>query len=319
MVQQTKERSEWPAKKTLAALGIPRGSYYRWLQEEAWAREQQETPRPVQPFEALEEERQAVVKYAREHAAIRHRELAWKMIDDDAAYLSPSTVYRILREANLMCRQRGRQKRLREEEEKAQRPDEIWGTDLMYVKVNGVNYYYLAFIDEYSRYIVHWELLSSMDGNSISLGGQAALETLPRDQAGKLLSQPTIRSDNGSGFISKEFHGVLEHYGLTHVKIRPHCPEENGIMERSNRTVREALEGEELTSRYQAEEAIGRIIRWYNEERLHSSLGYLRPIDYYRGDPAVLHAARKQKLTIARHRRREKNLALRQPTLALTR
>ena len=35
-----------------------------------------------------------------------------------------------------------------------QRPDEIWGTDLMYVKVNGVNYY-LAFIDEYSRYIVH--------------------------------------------------------------------------------------------------------------------------------------------------------------------
>jgi putative transposase len=155
VVKQTKERSGWPAKKTLAALGIPRGSYYRWLKEEAWAREQKETPRPVQPFEALEEERQAVLKYAREHAAVRHRELAWKMIDDDAAYLSPSTVYRILREANLMCRQRGRQKRHREEEEKAKRPDEIWGTDLMYVKVNGVNYYYLAFIDEYSRYIVH--------------------------------------------------------------------------------------------------------------------------------------------------------------------
>lgn len=67
----------------------------------------------------------------------------------------------------------------------------------------------------------------------------------------------------------------LEFGARTHVKIRPHCPEENGIMERSNRTVREALEGEELTSRYQAEEAIGRIIRWYNEERLHSSLGYL--------------------------------------------
>lgn len=318
MVEQAKERSEWPAKKTLAALGIPRGSYYRWLKEEAWAREQKEAPRPVQPFEALPEERQAVLKYAREHAAIRHRELAWKMIDDDAAYLSPSTVYRILREADLMHRQPGRQKRRREEEEKAKRPDEIWGTDLMYVKVNGVNYYYLAFIDEYSRYIVHWELLSSMDGSSLSLGGQSALEKLPRDPADRLLVQPTIRSDNGSGYISKEFHGVLEHYGLTHVRIRPHCPEENGIMERSNRTVREALEEEELTSRYQAEEAIGRIIRWYNEERLHSALGYLRPIDYYRGDPATLHAARKHKLTTARHRRREKNLTLQQPTLPLT-
>ena len=66
MVKQTKERSGWPAKKTLSALGIPRGSYYHWLKEEAWAREQKETPRPVQPFEALAEERQAVLKYARE-------------------------------------------------------------------------------------------------------------------------------------------------------------------------------------------------------------------------------------------------------------
>ena len=68
------------------------------------------------------------------------------MIDDDAAFLDPSTVYRILREENLMCRQRGRQKRHREEEEKAQRPDEIWGTDLMYVKVNGVKHGPIAVI-----------------------------------------------------------------------------------------------------------------------------------------------------------------------------
>jgi len=51
------------------------------------------------------------------------------------AFLSSSTVYRILREANLMCRQRGRKKRYREEIEKATRPDERWGTDLMYVTI----------------------------------------------------------------------------------------------------------------------------------------------------------------------------------------
>lgn len=316
IVQQTKERSGWPAKRTLAALGIPRGTYYRWLQEQAWTKEQ-EAVRPVQPFEALPEERRAVLGYARAHGEIRHRELAWRMVDDNVAFLSPSTVYRILREENLMCRQRGRKKRYREEVEKATRPDQRWGTDLMYVKINEVNYYYLAFIDEYSRYIVYWELLSSMDGNSVSLGGQAAVETLSRDEAGKLLVKPEIRSDNGSCYISKEFHGVLEHFGLTHVKIRPHCPEENGIMERSNRTVREALEEEELTGRYQAEEAIGRIIRWYNHERLHSSLGFLRPVDYYRGDPPTMHEARRVKLAAARHRRREKNLELRQPTLPL--
>jgi hypothetical protein len=40
-------------------------------------------------------------------------------------------------------------------------------------------------------------------------------------------------------------------------------------------------------------------------------------MDYYRGDPATLHAARRRKLAEARHRRREKNLKLRQPTLPL--
>jgi putative transposase len=315
-VQETKDRSGWSAQRTLAALGISRGSYYRWLKEEAWAKEQADF-RPVQAFEALPEERAAVLAYARRHPEIRHRELAWRMIDEEVAFLSSSTVYRILREANLMCRQRRRKKRYREEIEKATRPDERWGTDLMYVTVSGVNYFYLTFIDEYSRYIVHWELLANMEGHSVSVGGQKALETLPRTERGGLLARPEIRSDNGSGFISKEFHGVLEHYGLTHVKIRPHCPEENGIMERSNRTVREALEEAEPASRYEAEAALGRIIRWYNYERLHSSLGYLRPIDYYRGDPQSLHEARRKKMAAARHRRREKNLELRQPTLPI--
>jgi putative transposase len=322
IVQQTKTRVGWSARRTLETLGISRGSYYRWLKEEAWARERKGAVAPVQPFEALPEERAAVLAYAREHGGIRHRELAWRMIDEDVAYLSSSTVYRILREADLMCRQRGRVKRYREEIEKASRPDQRWGTDLMYIKVQDATYYYLGFIDEYSRYLVHWELLSSMDGQSVSVASEAALESLPRQADGSLVVKPEIRSDNGSCYISKEFHGVLAHHGLTHVRIKPHCPEENGIMERSNRTVREALEDIGLESdleanRYQAEAAIGRIVAWYNTERLHSSLGFLRPIDYYRGQPDTLHEARRRKLVVARHERREKNLKLRQPTLPL--
>ena len=66
-------------------------------------------------------------------------------------------------------------------------------------------------------------------------------------------------------------------------------------MERANRTIGEALEGEELTDYLQAVKVIARLIRWYNEERLHSALGFLRPVDYYRGNPdgAVRRAAAK--------------------------
>ena len=85
----------------------------------------------MQSYEALEEEKQAVRSYACRHTELRHRELAWRMIDEEVAYLSPSTVYRILRESNLVCPWRRRAKRRREELEKAQRPNERWGTDLI--------------------------------------------------------------------------------------------------------------------------------------------------------------------------------------------
>ena len=138
--------------------------------------------------------------------------------------------------------------------------------------------------------------------------------TLPRDEQGELERTPEIRSDNGSGYISGDFRAVLEHHGLTHQRIRPHCPEVNEIMERANRTFREALEEHELANRFAAEDALGQIIGWYNQERLHSSLGDLRPIDYYRGQPESLHEARRRKLSAARHRRQEQNLQLRQQT-----
>ncbi len=57
---------------------------------------------------------------------------------------------------------------------------------------------------------------------------------------------PRLRSDNCSGYISREFRAVLDENGLGHQRIKPHCPEESGIIERSNRTLREALEGEDL-------------------------------------------------------------------------
>jgi transposase InsO family protein len=317
-VQATKSRSGWPVKRTLSVLAIAVSSYYRWLKEEKWAQESPPEPTPpVQVYEATEAEKGAVRAYALKHPAIRHRELAWRMVDEDVVCLSPSTVYRILKEQNLVSPWRRREKRSREDHEKATRPDERWATDLMYVEVAGLKYYQLNFIDEYSRYIVHHELLPNMEGAAVSVEAQRAIEKLLAQQGGEIPEQgmPEVRSDNGSCYISREFRGVLDEHGLCHNRIKPHCPEENGIMERANRTFREAMDGEELTDLYQAREVMSKIINWYNQERLHRALGYLRPIDYYRGNPGQLHEARRHKMATARHRRREQNLKLRQRTL----
>ena len=55
-------------------------------------------------------------------------------------------------------------------------------------------------------------------------------------------------------------------------------------MERAYRTLREALEGQELSDRPQSEPVLKHVVGWYNHQRLHRALGYLRPVDYYRGD-----------------------------------
>jgi transposase InsO family protein len=320
-VALTKRRSGWPVERTLTALGVSRTTYYRWQRAAALQVAgglSGPPPQPIQPYEALPEEKAAVIEYALKHPELRHRELAWRMVDEDLVYVSSSTVYRILREAKLVCPWSRRTKRRREETEKAIRADQIWATDIKYVWVGDRHYFLVCFLDEYSRYIVHHELLLGMDGASVSVAAQAALETLPRDAEGRLLRRPAIRSDNGSCYISREFGGVLDEHELSHRRIKPHCPEENGLMERANRTLGEALEEEDLTDYLQAVKVIGRLIRWYNEERLHSALGFLRPMDYYRGEPEELYSERRRKLSEARHRRKEKNMRLRQPTLPLT-
>lgn len=309
-------------RRTLQQLDVSPASYYRW-RKESWQAKAvpAKPPRSVQVYEATDEEKRAVRSYALKHPGIRHRELAWRMVDEEVACLSTSTVYRILKGENLVCPWTRRKKRTREDEEKAQRADEIWATDLMYVQIGGRMYYLVTFLDEYSRLIVHHALVGSMDGITVSVEAQTAIERLLKERGGELPPQgmPRVRSDNGSCYVSREFRGVLDEYCLGHQRIKPHCPEENGTIERSNRTLREALDGAELTDLLQARDVIAGIVKWYNADRLHSALGYLRPIDYYRGDPIRLHEERRRKMAEARHRRREKNLKLRQPTLPLER
>ena len=186
----------------------------------------------------------------------------------------------------------------------AKHPDEKWQTDIMYVKIRNRFFYLIIFIDEYSRYIVHHNLLTSMDGDSVSIEAQVAIKKLRKDS----IAEPIIQSDNGSSFISMEFRVVLKQNNLTQKLIKPHTPEQNGIVERANKTMRESLVPVILTDYDHARHEISKIVDNYNNKRRHSSLNYLMPMQYYRGNPESFLMIRQSKIEKARILRRERNM-----------
>jgi len=101
---------------------------------------------------------------------------------------------------------------------------------------------------------------------------------------------------------------VIQHFELEEIPIRVRHPESNGRIKRYHHSVRdEAFGDRETEDFYQAKDLLGQWVNYYDNERLHSALNYLRPVDYYRGNPDALLAERKRKLREATNRRREVN------------
>ncbi len=115
------------------------------------------------------------------------RLLAYSMIDNDVAYLSPSEVYKILKKYELIAPWE-RKTWPSSRPERAKHPDERWQVDIMYVKIRERFFYLIIFIDEYSRYIVHHALMTSMDSNSIRMEAQRTIQYPKRES----LASPEI-------------------------------------------------------------------------------------------------------------------------------
>ena len=172
-VEISANRSRFPVSRILRILGLSRAWYYRNL----------DLPpiidKRFNPFEVNDEELR-VLKYRYDHPKMSFRLLAYSMMDHDVAYLSPSEVYKILKKYDMITPWE-RQTWPSSRPERAKHLDERWQVDIMYVKIRQRFFYLIIFIEEYSRYITHHALMTSMDSNSVSLEAQKAVEYLRRD------------------------------------------------------------------------------------------------------------------------------------------
>lgn len=153
-------------------------------------------------------------------------------------------------------------------------PDEVWATDITYVKLPIGFVYLVAYIDLYSRYIVAFNI-------SITMEAQFCIDPLE----GALIKgqKPIIlNTDQGSQFTSSDFVTCVETNNITlSMDAKGRCFD-NILIERFWRSFKqEDMYRHRYESVAEARVCIANYIQWYNNQRLHQSLNYRVPAELY--------------------------------------
>ena len=144
-----------------------------------------------------------------------------------------------------------------------------------YVRITGGFVYLTAIMDWHSRYVLSWEISTSMDTRFCIMALERALAK----------ATPEIfNSDQGSQFTSTEFAGRLTKAGVMISRDGRGRVFDNIFVERLWRSVKyEEVYLKAYESVKQAKESLGSYFRFYNTERLHEALGYRTPLEVYLG------------------------------------
>jgi transposase InsO family protein len=288
-------RSGISTMQLLLWADITRSKYYEWVQRRGLPNSHNgSVPRGhwIQPWE-----RELIVQFCRGKVGLEgYRRLTYMMLDENVVAVSPSTVYRVLKDAGMMYRwntaSAGSGKGQGFTQPTA--PHQHWHVDISYINVLGTHYFLILVLDGFSRFILHHELRATMSEYDVELTLQVAHELHPD-------ARPRVISDNGSPFISRDFRDYLRDVHMSHVRTSVAYPQSNGKLERVNRTIKsEEVRRSSYLSLEDARNRIASYIKYYNEKRLHSAIYYLAPKDALEGRAQQRINERQHKLDDAR-------------------
>ena len=171
-----------------------------WFTMERRTRQQQNT---IPEFQ-----KQLVVEVALIIRFLSPRELSVKITDEQKIFIAESSVYRILKTKGLITTPAHILVSASEEfSQKNNFVHEMWQTDFTYFIILGWGWYYLSTIlDDYSRYIVHWELCKTMTAADVERSVEKALGVAGLQNG----QRPKLLSDNGACYIASELKAYLK-------------------------------------------------------------------------------------------------------------
>ena len=272
------EKAQWPITVMCRVLGVSRSGYHAW------------THRP--PSKRALEDAELAAEIAEVHA------------ESGKSYGSPR-VQRELRArgrrigktaSRVRCRNKGcsvaRRRRFRvttnsehempiapnllERDFTADAPDEVWVTDITYIETGEGWLYLAAILDLYSRRVVGWAMSDRLTTPLATAALSMALQAR-RPTAGLV-----HHSDRGCQYASEEYQRALASAGLVCSMSRKGDCWDNAVAESFFATLKtELVHGARWKTRDEARAALFHYIEvFYNRRRLHSTIGYVSPVDF---------------------------------------
>ncbi len=280
------ENSTQSINATLKYLGIHKRTFYNWYNDYLSTGFDGLAPKFSKRNgywnKIPGKEQRLILEMALDFPEKSSREVAFLYTDTFERYVSESSVYRILKRHGLI------QppvfdiiKAADEFKDKTTVVNQMWQTDFTYFKIQGWGWYFLStVIDDYSRYIIHWKLYSTMKAED----ARETIETAIEKSNLKSGQKPgKVLSDNGSSYIGDVFRDYLHNQGIIPVNGRPLHPQTQGKIERYHRSMKSVVKLDVYHTPEELVNAIEKYVQYYNHERFHEALNNVTPYDVYHG------------------------------------
>lgn len=168
-------------------------------------------------------------------------------------------------------------------------PDQVWCTDITYIRMNHGFVYLVVVMDWFSRYVLAWEV-------SIMLDKEFCIRAL--EEAMKVSKPEIFNSDQGMQFTSENFTSILEQAGIRISMDGRGRVYDNIFVERLWRTVKyEEVYLHDYRTVSEARLRLANYFHFYNRERIHETLGYKTPYDVYYKEPFNLETVQADQTT----------------------
>lgn len=159
----------------------------------------------------------------------------------------------------------------------AEAPDELWLTDLTYIATDEGWLYLCSILDVFSRRLLGWSLADHMRTELCTDALDAAAMVRGRGR----FAGTVLHSDHGCQYTSEDFKAHCKALGIVQSMGSVGDSYDNCMMESAWSSLKRELVYEtHFTTREEARQAVFEWLIWYNSERLHSSIGYMSPVEF---------------------------------------